>query len=538
MAVLAVLAPPLVVFALPAVTLLARNLDYFPDGYRTGMPLYVAALASAVLGGALTLAWRGPLVRWLAALYLLWAPAWFLHALGVGVTRSVVVTGIVVAAWAVAAAFAARAPRRAVLSASGLVAVIVVLGAGVPALTAAQAARAGGDGGERAGQQVDGPAGEPSDLPNVYHLVLDEYQTDFFTSLLDDDLRAALRGFTFYEDTTAVYGRTELSLASMFASDDYDYRISPDEFRDRAFHGPDSTLGVLGDLGYHRVGHLHRTSYVGGDPPLESYVLHDDLDATSGLFGYADLLTSLWLYTNTPEALSRRILPERHYDQLTADALLPDTAPPRSVTSFRALMRRERDLPARGRYTLAHLLLPHFPHVLDEDCSWREGEATGPVRQAACTNALVVEFVSLLRDLGRFDSSVVIVQGDHGAWHELVDGGVRSLQGRGHFDERASRARARPLLLVHVPGAGEHALAVDGRPATLDDVMPTVFDALGIAHPFTGNRGSLLDEPDDDRERFYHFYDKGDATRTVEGPLVRYRVEDGRLVRERDIDVR
>lgn len=535
LAVLAVAAPPLVVVVLPVAVLVGRNLGYFPDGYRTGVPLYLAALAVLAAGAALTLWWRGAVVRWLAALYLLSAPAWFLHSLALDVTGSLALSGVLLLAWIGAAVGAARVPRETLLASAGVLAIGLLLAGGVPLATAQEPDEPGG--GDR--PEIAGPAGEPTDLPNIYHLVFDEYQTDFFTHLLDDDLREALGGFVFYPETVTTYGRTEMAFVSMFSRQDYDYSISPDDAANEALRGDLSTLGALGDLGYHRVGYLHNPRYVGGDVHLDEYVRHDDLEEFSGLAGRTDLLASLWVYAHTPERVSRRLIPEHHYEQLAAEALLPDDAPPRSVAGFRRLMDEEPALPGRGRYTLAHFILPHFPHVLDERCLWWPGERTDPARQSACANRLVVEFVDLLRDLDRFEDSIVIVQADHGAWHEVAGDGLVSIERDGHYDEVASFARARSLLLVHAPGLveSETPLRVDDRPSTLDDVMPTVFDALGVDHPFSGNRYSLLADPEPDRERFYHFYDRAEGHHIVDGAVVRYRVEPGGLVRDREIPV-
>lgn len=517
---LAVVAPPLIVFVFPAIALVGHNIEYFPQGYATGRPLYLAAAAFLAAGLVLTATARGRVMRFLAACYLLSGPAWFVHALALNAVGSVVVTAAVVVAWVLAAARVTTVPRPILLRYLGAIAAALVLGSGLPALSAMQdaAADSGADGGAPA------PGAATPDLPNIYHLIFDEYQTDIFEHLLDDRVRHALRGFSFYPDTTATFGRTEMALPSMFGSDDYAYDRTRADYVAQAFHGRGSTLGVLRDLGYHRSGYLHEPGMLGDPPALDAWVVHDELAATAPMAGYSDLLVSMWIYRHTTERVSRHLLPAHHYQQLTADALLPEHAPPRSVVSVRDLIRREADLPARGRYTFAHLIVPHFPNVLQPDCTYVPGQSTGPIEQAACANHLMVEFVERLRDLGRLEDSIVVIQSDHGSWFEVVDGAAVAQRDDGMFSERASRARARALLLVHLPGAAAataEELEVVDRPTTLDDVMPTVFDELGVEHTFTGNRLSLLEEPPADRERFYHFF-KG-----RQRPMARYRIEGG-----------
>lgn len=63
------------------------------------------------------------------------------------------------------------------------------------------------------------------------------------------------------------------------------------------------------------------------------------------------------------------------------------------------------------------------------------------------------------------------------------------------------------------PGATRgDGLTVSPARATLEDVLPTVADALGWDHELADGRASLLSERFPDRvRRYYHFYDKDPA---------------------------
>jgi phosphoglycerol transferase MdoB-like AlkP superfamily enzyme len=137
----------------------------------------------------------------------------------------------------------------------------------------------------------------------------------------------------------------------------------------------------------------------------------------------------------------------------------------------------EPRLPARGRYTLVHLLLPHMPYVLRSDCS-REGTATTDLeQQSRCTLRLLVRFLDTLRRLDRLDGSILVVHGDHGSGEILREGRLVS-------DEPASLRTA--LLFKPVGGHGPMRRA--GRTARLVDIAPTLLAMLGIAReaPFDG----------------------------------------------------
>lgn len=76
------------------------------------------------------------------------------------------------------------------------------------------------------------------------------------------------------------------------------------------------------------------------------------------------------------------------------------------------------------------------------------------------------------------------------------------------------------------PGATRgDGLTVSPARATLEDVLPTVADALGWDHELADGRASLLSERFPDRvRRYYHFYDK-DPAAIIEGDLQRFVIE-------------
>jgi hypothetical protein len=73
-------------------------------------------------------------------------------------------------------------------------------------------------------------------------------------------------------------------------------------------------------------------------------------------------------------------------------------------------LREEETLPSKGRYTYVHLIIPHFPFVLNQDCSYDgDYEITGPLEQSLCATSLIVRLVECLKGLGRFDESIVLL---------------------------------------------------------------------------------------------------------------------------------
>ncbi len=532
----AIVAPGAVIFAYPMLSLIGSNREYFGDRYAAGAYVFAAGAAFVALGTALYLARRRTATLLVA--YLLTAPAWFGYTLLRPATGAVAAALAAVAALLVATVVLRRRPLASVvapLSGAGGI-LLVVLGAStVFALRAGDASAATPTGADVA----DTAAGAAnSDLPNVYHVLLDEFQTEMFEANLRPRVREALAGFTYYPEATTPFGRTELAVASMFAGEDYAYDVAPADYAAAALHGPESSLQRLRDAGYHTTGYIHTLSQYTRRSPFDQLYLHRDVAASGTLPGYAGLATSLWAYAALPEPVAARVIPARYFDQLTGAGLLPDDAPLLSVRSFRAFLQREPTLAASGRYTLVHLIHPHFPTVLERDCTTTPGRETGPVEQADCALLLVEEFLATLRRLGRFDDAMIVVHADHGSRYRATGDGLVEVQSAGVYSEAFSRARSRPLLLVKPPGApagGE--LAVSRRPATTDDVLATIFDGVGLPLRAAGDRASLLAADFPRRPtRYYHFYDK-DRRTIVRGPLQRFAIRGDVVTFDRTIPV-
>ena len=142
------------------------------------------------------------------------------------------------------------------------------------------------------------------------------------------------------------------------------------------------------------------------------------------------------------------------------------------LTAFDALDRFEGDLrsASSGEYYFAHLIIPHFPYVYDEECRlrrpdtwlsrwsqegldrdrWGAAGSTGaskntpPTRrvryqryfeQTRCLYRKLDAFFESMRRSGRFADAVIIVQGDHGSRIPLDDPDLGRTQPLGDGDK-------------------------------------------------------------------------------------------------------
>lgn len=95
--------------------------------------------------------------------------------------------------------------------------------------------------------------------------------------------------------------------------------------------------------------------------------------------------------------------------------------PALSVINFRRLIKNEQNRSNRNRYVYAHLMIPHPPVILDEECRYSGPKNSKPKHfgtplfaQSRCGMHLVDTFIGELKRLGRYNDSMIVVHSDHG----------------------------------------------------------------------------------------------------------------------------
>jgi hypothetical protein len=524
--ILAIVGPGLVVLALPTMNLIARNGEFFRGDFTAGRDLYLLGLGLIGAGFALWVMSWSAVGRYLLTCHLLLTPAWLAYS-ALGQWRRAVAGLLVALLWLVAAWAINRWDPS--LRGTALFSSLLVLSSVISTTMTIRSSAASADMLDSGVASSNPTAPTSTDRPNIYHIVMDEYQTEMFEDTLNEDVRQALSGFTFFPGARTTFGRTEMAMASIFGPSDYDYTSSPQDFVSESLRGPNSSLETLRDVGYEISAFVHLMSLYGSPSPFDETTLFRDYVDFDASAENTRLANSLWVFANLPTSLARIALSDDDIAQLRGDNLLPDDAPAVSALSFRTFIQRERELPHAGRYTLVHLVLPHFPYVMSANCAHREGVESSPAEQAACATSLIVGLVEELRELDRFDSSMILIHGDHGARFRVTADELIQLPDD-VFGEEWSDARSRPLLLVKPAGIdASHALEVSEYPALVTDIMPTVFDSIGIPFVALDGRVSLVGDHLPNRPtRFYHFYNKGDDG-LPDGELTRYVIEDDEI---------
>ena len=329
------------------------------------------------------------------------------------------------------------------------------------------------------------------DLPNIYHLILDGYQADFFPQTLSSEYRAVLDGFVNYRNNVALYPVTNMSLPSIFSGKRRPEDLSSLEYMRRAFNTDASFLYWLKRAGYKTLAYGPKV-YEFDLELFDHMTFHQHNPGAEALVEMnTATFKRLWFWANSPRLFTRLLLSTEWFFQFGEDDLklvknrnfLPFSVPITSYLSFENYLDQEALLPARGRYTLIHLVIPHSPEVLSSDCSYDSGgRATSQLEQSGCATKLLVKFVERLRELNRLDDSLVIAHADHGAYDANSKAGTHS----------ADSVSLGALLLIK-PIGGQGEMATSEAKSTLVDLAPTLLKAVGVEHELNGE-GSFLVE--------------------------------------------
>ena len=254
-------------------------------------------------------------------------------------------------------------------------------------------------------------------LPNIYHLVLDEYQSDFFDTQISDTLKSKLSGFKYYSNASALYDMTNWSIPSMFLGEEYRSQETDLSYQNRAFNSESSFLHQLKDTGYSTSAYTRKLYPFDLGLFDETYVHSKNSMAIT--FDNRDAFIALWVYRVLPNLLSKKLAENRvlidptTYASLNNNTFLADSAPQESMLSYLNYLANEHKLTGHSRYTYIHLLLPHSPYIYSSDCE--EINNSSMAVQSECATKLILDLVTELRKLGRYDRSLIIVNGDHGS---------------------------------------------------------------------------------------------------------------------------
>ena len=341
---------------------------------------------------------------------------------------------------------------------------------------------------------------ELSSKRNVFHFVLDGFQSDAFGDILKverAEIDRQYSGFTFFKNHMGAFPTTIVSIPAMLTGSVYRNqepmrRFIAKEFKRasifRAMRDQGYQVDAVSGLVYDKAS---ATNYYRLPMPYVTYSAYVRFAgwqlADLALFRHSPHMLKPWVYNEQSWRLQTRFgqsvdTPGRRYLPVNGQAFLAD------YTS------RVRVAHERPTYKYLHIGVPHWPVSLDANCNYtgaRPLRRSNYTDQARCGIRRVGEFLDKLRQLGLYDSSLIIISSDHGvALPPNGFTGERDVFG-GPLSEIAGSSLA---LLVVKPPHANGPVRVSDAPSSISDIPATIVDTLGLNNPFSGVSALKLDE--------------------------------------------
>ena len=345
-----------------------------------------------------------------------------------------------------------------------------------------------------------------SAVRNVIHIVLDEFQSDVFSDILQQD-RAALdrqfSGFQYFADHAGSFPTTSFSMPAMLAGQEYrNQKPAPDFVREafkqtsilekvaRAGYDIDATTIVPVDSLEQWMGPESTPNWKGARFRIRKpYVSREDYREVS-----ARLLLELSMFRHMPHAAKAfgADRPGTFYRAIWMDRAESPAQVRRHEASnsaafleqFTGLMTVGRDRPV---YKLLHVGVPHRPVVVDRECRFigmTEMSRQSYTEQSRCAIKLVAALLDRARALGIYDSSLIIVSSDHGTDLPPLGFSGRSeslslIPGPSTVRLPSIASTAKAVMMIKPP-TRTGPITVSDAPTSHVDLPSTILDLLGL----------------------------------------------------------
>lgn len=375
---------------------------------------------------------------------------------------------------------------------------------------------------------------EQKRVGNIYLVCLDGTMALNFQEVLKaGDLQQAFSGFTFFKNNMTNYTFTMPSIASILGATFYkkgSIKKWIEKNRER-----DGIIKIAADAGFNLWMY---SPYKHASVPANRYV------PTKKSIRYRYLLTvqleSVWLLRIVPtifkKEVARDLLEDRKILKLANVNLVAN-----SLAQFKGFAADEGFRPATGQFVYVHVYIPHKPYIYDADCRevvWR-GNYIG---QAACVLKSVVGWLDSLKRQGKYDTSTIIIFGDHGMVGPGTDSVptlkkkklIRIIRRIGDKSPTKLNRWATALLLVKPPAdfrSPPNQLQVAERQTQNGDIAATLAHITGIQFP-SGIGVSIFDQnfPENRDVDIFHGYEhaiyrkiKQSRAAPIQGALIHFK---------------
>jgi len=353
---------------------------------------------------------------------------------------------------------------------------------------------------------------------NVVQIILDGFQSDIFSEIIAEDFNgysAALQGFTFFEEAMGSFPTTYMSVPAFMGARIYKNHMPMRGFLNQVKRG-NNLFNVFYDRGYEtdivadtlfayraRYSRQYQIAIPYGGTRQQNIRSNSALMLDLVLFRHVPHFLKKYIYNNQTWLIQRLFSSKdktRNLVYFSHTAFLEDMIEHLSVKKPKPV------------YKYIHLMTPHFPIVVNNNCEYagRIPNSRANIKiQAKCALDHLIKFLDRLRDKGIYDSSLIILQSDHGLGQKIgminlesPGDGVNSING---ISLPAIAGSALALLAVKPPDS-QGGLKSSKAQVSLTDIPATVCSLLNFKNEF-GGRPVFGVDPNEVRERRFYYHE-------------------------------
>lgn len=368
-----------------------------------------------------------------------------------------------------------------------------------------------------------------NDNPNIYLITFDAFSSFALEKMFkeDQEYTKVFNDFEFFINNSSNYSSTSLSVPSFLTGSLYNFDMRLSVWKDK--YRKEGLISDLIDKNYEIWQYVQSASMQHNDVELGTTNVDLLLDKSVTnliieLFDFVLLRISPQflhqeIYNNGSGLISKllnkldkdknsSVIPGEHFRALGSKLL------------FNKMIEEEEYRSQKGIFLHGHIYLPHGPYVIDKNAEYDPAPYTNKsgkeryYEQAKGVVYLINIFLEKLKSQGKFKSSLIIFNADHGSWEIglnrlppnysdrkiSLDDNLRQVSGHNVFNQSKS------ILLLKKPNQYSNLpVKINNSKTQLLDIYPTIkkFAGYEMKEEYRNQMLSLLEKIPDDRNIKY-----------------------------------
>lgn len=295
-----------------------------------------------------------------------------------------------------------------------------------------------------------------SSKDNIIVFLLDAFDASIFERIVEKDLKELdeLKDFTFYPDTTSVFGYTHNSLPQILTGKTYYNDMPFEEYLDTAWQNNfyyEKLKSNNYDIGVYTEG-----TFISKNAPAENLINEEIRFDKKSMKG----LNNLAIFRMAPHYIKKRFYdynPNEWIDLLTNRNV--QVYSENDMGFYLELKKGMHTEHNKNCFRFYHLVGAHFPYIYNREMEHiAEGEKGNEYDQCIGVLKIVKEYIRQMKQKGIFDDSTFVIMADHG-FHNQIG--------------------SRPLLCIKHPRSYNKQIIISNEPISFAQFLPMILPQIG-----------------------------------------------------------